>query len=152
MKPSTTRETDRTDLSESWFAEINQQNPYWSKWKDNKRRTSIVIISPGESLYFFHSHHSQTCICFPFTSVHQRQGKLSKKVEWRSKSMMYWTLWKIMVWVLYVSIFASLLSYSTQDDKESNSVVARQPLPRKILNEQERKTLQRLWHQESREG
>ena len=49
-----------------------------------------------------------------------------------------------MVWVLYVSIFASLLSYSTQDDKESNSVVARQPLPRKILNEKERKTLQRL--------
>ena len=42
--------------------------------------------------------------------------------------------------------FYFLIKLQPQNDTESNSEVARQVLPRKILNEKER---QRLWNQES---
>ena len=63
------------------------------------------------------------------------QWQLSKKAEWRRKSMMNWTLWKIMVQALLCFHFYFLIKLQPQNDTESNSEVARQPLPKKILNE-----------------
>lgn len=54
-----------------------------------------------------------------------------------------------MVQALLCFHFYFLIKLQPQNDTESNSEVARQPLPKKILNEIEHIKLQRLWNQES---
>ena len=133
-----------------WWGGINHQELYWVRWHLIRNKVPVSLFPLGILFSSFTLTIVRIAFVFLLPECFQHSDSFPRKLNGEENQWCiehYGKSWYRPS--LYVSIFYFLIKLQPQNDTESNSEEARQPLPRKILNEIEHIKLQRLWNQES---